>query len=286
MHNRDDTGENHMQTVEGRIVLVTGAAMGMGRLYAERAIAERAAGVVLWDIDGRQLAETQAELGGTAANVHAYVVDVASLADITTAATRVRAEVGHPDIVINNAGVVRSKYFWEHDHVRDIAFVMNINTLALMHIAREFLPDMIASDRPARLLNVASASGMLSVPMMSVYTSSKWAVIGWSDSVRLELERAGHSHVKVTTLIPSYIGTGMFAGARAPLLTPILDPARVVDRAWDAMKRGRARIMMPWPVALSGALRGLLPQPAWDWLAGRVFKVYSSMDAFTGRVPR
>src|SRR5690606_27663814 len=97
MHNRDDTGENHMQTVEGRIVLVTGAAMGMGRLYAERAIAERAAGVVLWDIDGRQLAETQAELGGTAANVHAYVVDVASLADITTAATRVRAEVGHPD---------------------------------------------------------------------------------------------------------------------------------------------------------------------------------------------
>lgn len=75
----------------------------------------------------------------------------------------------------------------------------------------------------------------------------------------------------------------MFAGARAPLLTPLLEPELVVDKAWAAMKRGRPRLMLPWTVALSSALRGLLPLPAWDWLAGRVFKVYSSMDRFTGR---
>lgn len=118
---------------------------------------------------------------------------------------------------------------------------------------------------------------------MSVYTASKWAVIGWSDSLRLELERAGHRHVRVTTLIPSYIDTGMFAGARAPLLTPILKPAYVVDRAWAAMKAGKPRLTLPWTVALSRALGGLLPLPLWDWVAGRVFGVYSSMDAFTGR---
>ena len=260
--------------------------MGMGRLYAERAIAERAAAVVLWDLDGPALAATRDEIRTPGTQVHAFVVDVSSLSDITTAAARVRAEVGDPDVVINNAGIIRSKMFWEHDHTRDIAAVMDVNVLALMHIAREFLPAMIGRTGPARLLNVASASGMLAVPRMSVYTASKWAVIGWSDSLRLELLRAGHNHVRVTTLIPSYIKTGMFAGARAPLLTPLMEPDDVVDRAWRAMKNGKARLMLPWTVWLSGALRGLLPQPLWDVLADKVFRVYSSMDHFTGREPK
>ena len=272
-----------MQTVEGRIVLVTGAAMGMGRLYAERAVSERAAAVVLWDVDTAALAQTRDALVEAGGNVFARAVDLASPTAILDAAAAVRSEVGDPDIVVNNAGIVRSKPFWEHDPERDIEPVIRINLLALMHVARAFLPAMIAGGRQSRLLNVASASGLLSVPRMSVYTSSKWAVIGWSDSLRLELERAGHAHVRVTTLIPSYIKTGMFAGARAPLLTPLLEPAVVVDKAWAAMKRGKPRLMLPWTVALSSALRGLLPLPAWDWLAGRVFRVYSSMDRFTGR---
>lgn len=272
-----------MRTVEGKIVLVTGAAMGMGRLYAEHAVAEQAAAVVLWDVDAAALEATRAALAARGGNVFAQVVDLASPTAIHAAADTVRAQVGDPAIVINNAGIVRSKPFWEHDPERDIEPVIRVNVLAPMHVARAFLPAMIAGDAESRLLNVASASGLLSVPRMSVYTSSKWAVIGWSDSLRLELERAGHAHVKVTTLVPSYIKTGMFAGARAPLLTPLLEPGDVVDKAWAAMKRGKPRLMLPRTVALSSALRGLLPLPAWDWLAGRVFKVYSSMDRFTGR---
>ncbi|MFZ7097098.1 SDR family NAD(P)-dependent oxidoreductase [Luteimonas dalianensis] len=272
-----------MQSIEGKIVLITGAAIGMGRLYARHAVAERAAAVVLWDLDADALEATRAELSAHGARVIAHVVDVSSPEAVDAAAARVRAEAGDPDIVINNAGVVRSKPFWEHDPLADTEFVIRVNTLGPMHVARAFLPAMIASGRDARILNVASASGQLSVPRMSVYTASKWAVIGWSDSLRLELERAGHRHVRVTTLIPSYIDTGMFAGARAPLLTPILKPAYVVDRAWAAMKAGKPRLTLPWTVALSRALGGLLPLPLWDWVAGRVFGVYSSMDAFTGR---
>ena len=67
------------------------------------------------------------------------------------------------------------------------------------------------------------------------------------------------------------------------VLTPLLEPGQVVDRAWAATKSGRARLMLPWTVALSRVLGVLLPLPVWDWLAGRVFKVHSSMDAFTGR---
>ncbi|HET6912952.1 MAG TPA: SDR family NAD(P)-dependent oxidoreductase [Rhodanobacteraceae bacterium] len=272
-----------MQTVEGRIVLVTGAAMGMGRLYAEHAVAERAAGAVLWDVDAAALEATRDALAARGGQVFAQVVDLASQAAIAEAAAKLRAEVGHPDVVINNAGIVRGKPFWEHDPLRDIEPVIRVNTLAPMHVAREFLPAMIARGSESRLLNVASASGLLSVPRMSVYTASKWAMIGWSDSLRLELQRAGHGHVRVTTLIPSYIKTGMFAGARGPLLTPLLEPEYVVDRAWQAMKHGKPQVLMPWTVALSRVLHGLLPLPAWDWLAGRVFKVYSSMDHFTGR---
>lgn len=274
-----------MRSVEGRTVLITGAAMGMGRLYARHAVAERAATVVLWDLDAATLETTRAELAAGGANVLAKVVDVSSADAVANAARELHEANVHPDIVINNAGVVRGKPFWEHDPLADSEFIIRINVLGPMHVARAFLPAMIAAGRQARILNVASASGQLSVPRMSVYTGSKWAVIGWSDSLRLELEREGHGHVRVTTLIPSYIKTGMFDGARAPLLTPLLEPEYVVDKAWAAMKAGRPRLMLPWSVGLSRMLSGLLPLRAWDWLAGRVFGVYSSMDAFTGRRP-
>ena len=255
----------------------------MGLLYAERAVREGAKAVILWDRNAGalQAAATQLRaLGGSA--IHPYALDISSLAEVSSTAGEVLAETGAPDVLINNAGIVRGKYFWEHSDA-DIDAVMDVNTLAPMHITRAFLPAMIERRTPARILNVASASGTLSVPKMSVYTASKWAVIGWSDSLRLELGQAGHGHVRVTTLIPSYIKTGMFEGARGPLMTPLMEPEFVVNKAWDALMDGNARVQLPWTVALGSALRGLLPQPVWDVVASRVFKVYRSMDHFTGR---
>lgn len=270
-------------SVSGRTVLITGAAMGMGRLYAERAVRDGAANVVLWDRNADALEAAAAELRGRGGSaVHPFALDVSSQTEVAAAAGQVMAGIGVPDVLINNAGIVRGKYFWEHTPA-DIDAVIRVNTLAPMHITRAFLPQMIARRTPARILNVASASGTLSVPKMSVYTASKWAVIGWSDSLRLELNEAGNGHIQVTTLIPSYIRTGMFAGARGPLMTPLMEPQYVVDRAWAALMAGKARIQLPWTVPLGSALRGLLPQPLWDVVAGRVFKVYQSMDHFTGR---
>lgn len=265
-----------MRTVAGSIVLITGAAMGMGRLYARLAVAEGAT-VVLWDVNAELLAETAAELGERA---HAYVVDLADAADVVRVATLVQSEVGDPDILINNAGIVRGKLFVDHDHDADIELTMRINAIAPMHVAREFLPGMLASDRESRIVNIASAAALISNPRMSVYAASKWAMVGWSDSLRLELEG---TNVKVVTVCPSYISTGMFDGARGPLLTPLMKPEVVVARVWRAMKRGTPQLMMPAMVPVSKVFRGILPLRAWDFLAGRVFRVYSSMDEFTGR---
>ncbi|MDJ0377325.1 SDR family oxidoreductase [Cryobacterium sp. PH31-L1] len=275
------------RTVAGARVLITGAAMGMGRLYAERAVAEGAKTLILWDRDGATLAATTAilnDLSNGRTTIAPYVVDIADLGAIAQTAQRVRTEVGDPDVVINNAGIVRGKYFWEHDNGADTRPTMQINALAPMYIAREFLPEMIASGcRESRIVNIASAAGTLSTPRMSVYAASKAALIGWSDSLRLELVQQGHGQVKVTTVCPSYINTGMFEGARGPLLTPLMTPEYVVDRVWRAMLAGKPQLLLPWTVNLSKVLRGVLPLAAWDAVAGRVFGVYRSMDRWVGR---
>ncbi|MFC5337660.1 SDR family NAD(P)-dependent oxidoreductase [Leucobacter denitrificans] len=276
--------------VSGSTVLITGAARGMGELYARRAVREGAKTIVLWDVDEARVDDLARELGsasarrGTPANVRAYVVDIADRESVAAAMTQVREDLGDPDILVNNAGIVRSSLFWEHDAERDIELTMRVNALAPMWIAREVLPAMIADrSRPKRILNIASAAGTLANPRMSVYASSKWAMIGWSESLRLELERSAHDHVRVTTFCPSYISTGMFAGARGPLFTPIMTPRKAVSAAWTGMLKGTPMVMRPWTVKLAMALRGVLPTRLWDVAADRVFHVYSSMDEFTGR---
>lgn len=273
-----------MRSVAGLTVLVTGAGRGMGEIYARRAVAEGARAVILWDIDQDALDTVSGSLSGGGTMVHARQVDISSLDDISEAADAARREVGAPDVLINNAGIVRAGAFWQNDPVTGIHATMSINATAHMWVTREFLPDMIAdTGTEKRILNVASAAGTLANPGMTVYAASKWAMVGFSDSLRLELGKHRKRHVRVTTFCPSYISTGMFEGARGPMLTPILTPEKATDAAWRAMLRGKPILYKPWSVRLSLLLRGLLPLRVWDFLAARVFRVYSSMDRFTGR---
>ncbi|MBH0774771.1 SDR family NAD(P)-dependent oxidoreductase [Nocardia bovistercoris] len=269
-----------IETVAGKTVLVTGAAMGLGKLFAERAVREGAAAVVLWDIDAAALRETAAELGD---RVHQLVVDVSDRAAVAEAAAAVRAELGDIDILVNNAGIVRGNtYFWETENRADIDKTMAINALAPMYVTLEFLPAMVRGTGQARVLTIASSAGLVANPRMSVYAASKWAAIGWSDSVRIELEQAGHEHVKVTTVCPTYIDTGMFDGAKGFLFTPILRRDAVVDTAWKQMKAGAPLVVLPWTSRLNKALSGLLPIAIRDRFLDAV-GVYHSMDEFTGR---
>lgn len=274
-----------MRSVEGKNVLVTGGAMGMGRLFAERAIAEHAASVVLWDVDGTALDATLADLADDAVELSGYVVDVSDADAVADTAAAVLADLGRIDVLVNNAGVVRGNhYFWETDLDRDARFTIEVNTMAPMYVAHAFLPAMIdAAPEPCRLVNLASAAGFTPNPRMAAYAASKWALIGWSDSVRLELEQAGHGHVKVTTVCPYYTRTGMFEGAKSAPLLPILDPADVVDEAWKAMLAGKPFVVLPRTVQLGEILKGVVPTGVRDFLADRVFGIYHTMEDFTGR---
>jgi short-subunit dehydrogenase len=280
-----------MKSVAGKRVLVTGAAMGMGRLFAERAIAEQASAVVLWDVDETALNDTLEELadgtagaGNSSVEVSGYIVDVADAAAVADTAAAVLDDLGRIDILINNAGIVRgNNYFWETDLEHDTKLTIDVNTLAPMYVAHGFLPAMIAAPGECRMVNLASAAGFTPNPRMAVYAASKWAVIGWSDSVRLELKQAGLDHVKVTTVCPYYVRTGMFDGARSAPLLPLLDPAEVVDEAWAAMLAGKPFVVLPKTVMLSEMLKGVVPTGVRDFIADHVIGVYHTMEDFTGR---
>lgn len=270
--------------VQGATVLVTGASRGMGELYARRAAADGAARIALWDIDVEAAEHLAHDLTRAGVETIALGVDVSDRDQVASGARRTREDLGAPDILVNNAGIVRGAPFWEHDPTRDIELTMRVNALAPMWLTREVLPAMMRDrSRPKRILNVASAAGTVATPNMSVYAASKWAMLGWSESLRLELQRDGAGHVKVVTFCPSYVSTGMFEGARGPLLTPVMTPDRAVEAAWRGMLAGRPVVTKPWTVRCAMACRGVLPTRAWDAIADKAFRVYSSMDHFTGR---
>jgi len=238
--------------------------------------------VVLWDINEEALAAAAGELSGSGTRIHSQVVDVSSAQAISIAAQVARDEVGTVEILVNNAGIVPgNQYFWESE-AAPIAKTMAINAIAPMLITREFLPGMVEAPGECRVLNMASAAGLVPAPRLAVYASSKWAAIGWSDSVRLELEQAGHEHVRVTTVCPLYVATGMFEGARGPLFTPMLKPADVVDDAWKHMLKGEPFLVTPWTSRLGKVLSGVLPTKLRD-IALDITGVSHSMDDFTGR---
>lgn len=273
------SGEDQMGRINGRTVLITGGASGIGRLMGKRFLDEGASHLVVWDVQAQAMEQLTAELGTADRRVSTYLVDLTDPERIRSAALEMEAAGIAVDILVNNAGIVTGKVFAEHDHA-DIARTIDVNTLAPMYVTRAFLPGMLAR-RSGHVVNIASAAGLVSNPKMSVYCASKWAVIGWSDSLRIEMEQ-GRTGVGVTTVTPYYIDTGMFEGVRSPLI-PILKPAYVADRIVGAVRSGRIFLRLPRLIEFVPLLRGILPVRWFDKIGGEWLGVYHSMDDFRGR---
>ena len=267
-----------MTKFKDKTVLITGGAAGIGKLMAQKILTLGASKMILWDINKENLEKTEKELRESGFDVYTDIVDVANLDQVKQAAQKTKSAAGKIDILINNAGVVVGKYFHEHTHA-DIDFSMNINTSALMHIALEFLNDMIEKGE-GHIVNIASAAGMVSNPKMSIYCASKWAAIGWSDSLRLELERIAKG-VKVTTVTPYYISTGMFDGVKSRII-PIVKPETAANKIVKAIRKNRIFIRMPWLVYFLPLIKGILPVRWFDFIIGKGFGVYKTMDEFKG----
>lgn len=274
--------------IKGTNVLITGGASGIGRIMGRICLEKGASNLIVWDINQANIDKTEAELsdvkpaeaGVSKGQIHSYIVNVSDPQAIKSAYEKVKSEVGDVDILVNCAGIVRGNNTFDKQTVQDIDLTMDINANAPMYVALAVLPDMLRRDR-GHICNIASAAGMLGVPKLSVYCASKWAVIGWTESMRVELKQA-HSHVRVTSVAPYFINTGMFDGVNSKVF-PILDPENTAAKIIRAVEVGKSFRGIPFAYHFIRIWQGLLPNFLFDFIFGKVFGVYSVMDHFTGR---
>lgn len=274
--------------IKGTNVLITGGASGIGRIMGRICLEKGASNLIVWDINQANIDKTEAELsdvkpaeaGVSKGLIHSYIVNVSDPQAIKSAYEKVKSEVGDVDILVNCAGIVRGNNTFDKQTVQDIDLTMDINANAPMYVALAVLPDMLRRDR-GHICNIASAAGMLGVPKLSVYCASKWAVIGWTESMRVELKQA-RSHVRVTSVAPYFINTGMFDGVNSKVF-PILDPEKTAAKIIRAVEVGKSFRGIPFAYHFIRIWQGLLPNFLYDFIFGKVFGVYSVMDHFTGR---
>lgn len=264
-----------MKNFNNKTVLITGGAAGIGKIMG-RLFLERGANLIIWDINEEAMRATQLELSKLG-KVSIYQVNIADMDSIKNGYNQVKQNEGTVDVLINNAGIIVGKYFHEHTE-NEIKRTMDINANAPMYITHLFLPDMMQQNS-GYLCNIASSAGLISNPKMSVYAASKWSVLGWSDSVRLEMKQL-KKDIGVTTVTPYYINTGMFDGVKS--LIPILKPEKVAKKIVKSIEKGKPIASMPWSIHFIRFFQGIFPIWFFDWFVGKVLGIYKTMDEFKG----
>lgn len=266
--------------VRGAVVLVTGAASGIGALVAVQAAHRGARAVVLWDLDLPAAQDVATRVQAAGATCLAQRVDLRDAQEVEAAGRVVLERLGRVDVLVNSAGVVTGRRF-EDLSEEDVARTFDVNVLALYRVVRCFLPGMRTRDRGC-VVTIASAAGLVGVARQTDYSASKFAAVGFMESLRSELRRSG-SHVRTLVVAPYYVSTGMFAGVRTrvPLLLPVLEPVRVASQVLDSVERGDARRILPW-FANAVLLVKALPVPVADAITD-LFGISTTMDTFTGR---
>ncbi|MFC1852081.1 SDR family oxidoreductase [candidate division CSSED10-310 bacterium] len=267
-----------MKDVRGKAVLITGGAMGMGKLWAQH-FAQDGARLILWDVNEKALKETEGELKAEGCDVIVQTMDVTDREKVYKTVTELEKKYGNIDVLVNNAGIVAGGEFLNTPDEK-LAATIDIDLKALMWTMKAVLPGMIKKGA-GHIVNISSASGFVGVPFMLAYTASKWGVIGLTESIRLEMKELGHHGILFTCFCPSYVDTGMFKGARAPLLTKILKPEEVIDIAYDSFINDKYFVLEPWLVKVTPFLKGLLPTPIFD-LISDVLGATGSMKHWTG----
>ncbi|MBL9016218.1 MAG: SDR family NAD(P)-dependent oxidoreductase [Myxococcales bacterium] len=190
-----------------KVVVVTGAGGGIGRATA-LAFAEDGAKIVATDIDQARLDSLASELGDRALLVQK--VDVADRAQMKAFADAVHAKAPAADVVVNNAGVAVGAAFLDTS-LDDWDWLLGINLKGVIHGCHFFLPKMVERGAGGHIVNISSILGIFPAPQVTAYVASKFAVLGFSQSLRAEMEP---HKIGVTAICPGMINTGIIEGSR------------------------------------------------------------------------
>ena len=200
-----------MKSLNGKVVVITGAGSGMGRemaLIAARSGARLA--ISDWNPDGLNQTVILAKDAG-ATEIRSDVVDVSDRVAMATWAAAVVEQFGTVNVMVNNAGVTLTGDF-ETMSYEDFDWIVGVNFFGVVNGTKEFLPHLIASG-DGHLINISSLFGLISIPGQSAYNATKFAVRGFTEALREEMLVAGHP-VTVTSVHPGGIKTGIARNGR------------------------------------------------------------------------
>jgi all-trans-retinol dehydrogenase (NAD+) len=274
--------------LSGQVAVVTGAGRGIGLATARRLCAAGCR-VAVWDTDEAALraasdglsAISQSITGGA---VLTQRVDVTRPEEIAAAVAEVESALGPVDILVNNAGIFRPGSFLDRP-VAEWASTFSVNLNAVAYVTHAVLPGMYQRNR-GHIVNISSAAGLLGVPEMTVYSATKWGVLGFTESLRHEARNRG-SAVRVSSVHPMYVTTGLFEGAKLKGIGAIVVPQvknhdTVAEAVVEsALRRGKWMVLRPRSLRLAILLRGILPYRLF-LLSVRLFGVHVSMQTWHG----
>ena len=201
-----------MRTLDGKVVVITGAGSGIGRALAMNA-ADKGAVLALSDWDEVGLVETaQLVQTRTHCTVRTDKLDVRDRDQMQAYAASVAEQLGGVNVIVNNAGVALHGDFEEVDYA-DFEWVMDVDFWGVVQGTKEFLPHLIASG-DGHVVNISSLFGLVGMPGQTAYNSAKFAVRGFTEALRQEMLMSKHP-VKVTCVHPGGIKTAIVRNARA-----------------------------------------------------------------------
>ena len=209
----------------GKVAVITGAASGFGRAFAQKG-ASLGMKLVLADVNPDALAQTVAALRESGADAIGVPADVSDAAQVEALAQAALAAFGKVHLLFNNAGVGSGGFLWESS-ANDWSWVFGVNVMGVAHGVRVFTPIMLAQNEPAHIVNTASVAGLLSPPAMGIYNASKHAVVSLTETLYHDLQLAqaavaqgagtstAGGQVGCSLLCPAFVPTGIADAERA-----------------------------------------------------------------------
>jgi NAD(P)-dependent dehydrogenase (short-subunit alcohol dehydrogenase family) len=237
-----------MQELNAKVAVVTGAGSGIGEGIA-RAAADAGMKVVVADIDADKAETVAASLRAAGSEAIACQTDVSDLVSVTALKDRALAEFGAVHLLCNNAGVWIGALMADAD-IKDWQYLINVNLYGVIHGVKAFLP-LLTEQGEGHIVNTASMGGLISGPPEGLYTTTKFAVVGLSEALLLEVAEHG---VGVSVLCPGLVDTNLISQSvavrpdsvqsgiehdqPAPDVASGISPRVVGDQVMDAVKEG------------------------------------------------
>lgn len=244
--------------ISGQRILITGAAGGIGRELT-LALVEKGAELVLVDIDANKLGQLKLEIRELGSRVHVFPCDLAAPDAPQRLASQVVAATGGIDVLINCAGIASFGLF-EQQTPESMELLWRINVIAPMQLTRALLPQMTAR-RHGRIVNVGSVFGSIGFAYFSTYSASKFAMRGFSEALRRELEGTG---VGVTYVAPRFTRTPLNDGAVSRMAQAVGmnadEPSVVARHVVRAIEKGSKDYFIGWPECMFVRINALLPR--------------------------